>query len=80
MTARLPLEELTQSTLAALTHAGLGDIRRALTRRVLARPWPNDTLLMELLLYEVRDVARSGALDGGRKRMRITWAMTMVGR
>jgi hypothetical protein len=88
------MQALTLSVLGALERAGLTDMIAELKRRVLERK-PEDVSdsveagnavfhltykpIVELLLYEVRDVSRMPHLSAEHRRERITWAMSMAG-
>jgi hypothetical protein len=88
------VQTLAFATLHALERAGLRDIAEALKRRVLDRPWDEvcDIVqteddcaqisykpMIELLLYEVKHVARAPHVTDEDRRIRIEWAMTLAG-
>jgi hypothetical protein len=91
---REEMQALTLSVVGSLERAGLTDMLAELKHRVLERK-PEDVCdtaeagaavlhltykpMIELLLYEVRDVARMPHLSAEHRRERITWAMTMAG-
>lgn len=91
---REEMQALTMSVVGALERAGLTDMIAELKRRVLERK-PEDVCdsveagqailhltykpIVELLLYEVRDVSRMPHLSAEHRRERITWAMSMAG-
>lgn len=87
------MQALVASTLHALERAGLVDVADELQRRVLARA--SDTIcevhqvdgeshiaykpMIELLLYEIKHVARAPHVSTDDRRVRIEWAMTLAG-
>jgi hypothetical protein len=91
---REEMQALARSVVGALERAGLTDMLAELKRRVLDRK-PDEVCdsveasqavflltykpIVELLLYEIRDVARMPHLSAEHRRERITWAMTMAG-
>lgn len=91
---REEMHALTYSVVGALERAGLTDMLAELKRRVLERGLEDvcDSVeageavlhlsykpMVELLLYEIRDVSRMPHLSKEHRRERITWAMTMAG-
>ncbi len=93
VTGREEMHALSSSVAAALQRAGLSDLLEDLRRRVIDRAPAevcdsvesgNDLHLrykpmVELVLHEVRDVARMPHLSAGHRRHRIAWALTMAG-
>jgi hypothetical protein len=91
---REEIRALALSVAASLEQAGLTDMLAEVKRRVLDRA-PEEVCdaveasravyhlsfkpIVELLLYEVRDVARMPHLSAEHRRERITWAITMAG-
>lgn len=91
---REEMQALTLSVMASLERAGLTDMLDELKRRVLDRT-PDEVCdaveagqavfhltykpIVELLLYEIRDVSRMPHLSSEHRRERITWAMAMAG-
>jgi hypothetical protein len=88
------MRALALSVVGSLEKAGLTDMLGELRRRVLdlnpealsqSVAAGQDLFhlsykpIVELLLYEVRDVARMPHLSGEHRRERITWAITMAG-
>jgi hypothetical protein len=89
------IQTLAFATLHALERAGLRDVVDELKRRVLDRDWQevcdilqavdSDTQqisykpMIELLLYEVKHVARAPHVSDDDRRIRIEWAMTLAG-
>jgi hypothetical protein len=91
---REELEALAGSVIRALQRAGLADVTAELRRRVLDRAADevcesvktSEAVfhltykpMIELLLYEVRDVARMPHLSTSHRRERIIWALSMAG-
>ena len=91
---REEMQALVFSVAGSLERAGLTDMLAELKRRVIDRK-PEEVCdsvetsesvfhltykpIVELLLFEVRDVARMPHLSAEHRRERITWAMTMAG-
>jgi hypothetical protein len=91
---REEMQALTLSVMGSLERAGLADMLAELKRRVLDRK-PEDVCdaveagqavyhltykpMVELLLYEIRDVSRMPHLSTDYRRERISWAMAMAG-
>jgi hypothetical protein len=91
---REEIRALALSVAKSLEQAGLTDMLAEVKRRVLDRT-PEEVCdaveagqavyhltfkpIVELLLYEVRDVARMPHLSAEHRRERITWAITMAG-
>jgi hypothetical protein len=88
------IQTLAFATLHALERAGLSDVMDDLKRRVLDRDWedvcdivPIDAEssrvtykpIIELLLHEVKHVARAPHVSDDDRRIRIEWAMTLAG-
>jgi hypothetical protein len=88
------MQALALSVVGALERAGLTDMLAELKRRVLERNLEElcDTVaagrdvwhlsykpIVELLLYEVRDVARMPHMSDEKRRQRIAWALAMAG-
>ena len=91
---REEMQALALSVVGSLERAGLRDVLVEVNRRVLERTFDDVCeaewsdrgawrqhykLIVELLLYEVRDVARMPHLSDDYRRERISWAMTMAG-
>jgi len=91
---REEMQALALATVGALERAGLTDVLQDLNRRLFDRspeefcettPTGDDTWqlnykpIIELLLYEVKDVARMPHLTDEQRRERIAWAMLMAG-
>jgi hypothetical protein len=91
---QLQMDALTDATLQALHRAGLADTAGELQRRVLDRGLSETCELteeegetpriaykpmIELLLHEVRHVARMPHVTASDRRARIDWAMTLAG-
>jgi hypothetical protein len=88
------MQALALSVMAALEKAGLGDMGDELKRRVLDRK-PEELCesvaagrdlfhlsykpIIELLLYEVRDISRMPHLSTDHRRERITWTLAIAG-
>jgi hypothetical protein len=88
------MQALALSVVGSLERAGLNDMLAELRRRVLDRR-PEEICdsvetgrdafhlsykpMVELLLYEVRDLARMPHLSAQHRRERISWAMVMAG-
>lgn len=91
---REEMQALTLSVMASLERAGLTDMLDELKKRVLDRT-PDEVCdaveagqavfhltykpIIELLLYEIRDLSRMPHLSAEHRRERITWAMSMAG-
>jgi hypothetical protein len=88
------IQTLAFATVHALERAGLRDNVEELKRRVLDRQWEEvcDVVqvdgdnwqisykpIIELLLYEIKHLARAPHVTAGDRRLRIEWAMTMAG-
>jgi hypothetical protein len=82
------------STLHALERAGLRDVIEEVKRRVLDREQEvvcdvvDDDMngqqisykpMIELLLYEIKHIARAPHVNDEDRRVRIEWAMTLAG-
>jgi hypothetical protein len=88
------MQALALSVVTALEKARLGDMVDELKRRVLDRK-PEDLCesvaagrdlfhlsykpIIELLLYEVREISRMPHLSAEHRRERIAWAMAIAG-
>jgi hypothetical protein len=94
LAGRQHIQTLAFGTLHALERAGLNDVAQDLKQRVLDRDWGEvcDVLetepdnwtvsykpIIELLLYEVKHVARAPHVSDEDRRIRIEWAMTLAG-
>jgi hypothetical protein len=88
------IQSLADATLHALERAGLHDVVDDLKLRVLDRQWEEVCDLaqidgdawqisykpmIELLLYEIKHVARAPHVSDDDRRIRIEWAMTLAG-
>jgi hypothetical protein len=87
------IQALALATLYALERAGMPDLIDDVSRRVLGRrdapevpaaathesPGLAHSLIVELLLYEIKYVARAPHIRPEDRRLRIEWAMTMAG-
>ena len=88
------VQTLAFTTLHALDRAGLRDVVDEVKRRVLDRRLDDvcdveQTAdeqwriaykpIVELLLYEIKHVARAPHVSDEDRRIRITWAMTLAG-
>jgi hypothetical protein len=93
-TGKQQLQTLASATLHALERAGLEDIVEELKRRVLDRSREDvcDVVqteglslqvsfkpMIELLLYEVKHIARAPHVSDDDRRVRIEWMMTLAG-
>jgi len=85
------IKRLAMDALAALADVALVDQIDALQDRVFSRssaelfqrdPYDDSWRfkpMVELLLYEVRDVATAPTLEPAERRARVAWALTMAG-
>ena len=87
------VQTLAFATLHALERAGLRDVIDEVKRRVLDRDGATiceittidgeETIsykpMVELLLYEIKNVARAPHVSDDDRRVRIEWAMTLAG-
>lgn len=91
---RQQMQTLAFATLHALDRAGLEDSVEELKRRVLDRSWEEvcDVVqtedrglqiaykpMIELLLYEVKHIARAPHVRDDDRRLRIEWTMRLAG-
>jgi hypothetical protein len=91
---RRQMRALAETTLQALERAGLRDLAADLERRVLdldldavsEATWAEDEgwhvaykPIIELLLCEIRHVARAPHMASADRRARIAWAMKLAG-
>jgi hypothetical protein len=91
---RQQIQTLAFATLHAVERAGLKETVDDLKRRVLDRDWEEvcDVVqtdvdswqisykpMIELLLYEVKHIARAPHVSDDDRRTRIEWAMTLAG-
>jgi hypothetical protein len=88
------IQTLAFATLYSLERSGLNDVVDELKRRVLDRSWDEvcDIVetepdcrqisykpIIELLLYEIKHLARAPHVTDEDRRARIGWAMTLAG-
>jgi hypothetical protein len=93
-TGHQQMQTLAAATLHALERAGLNDVIVEVHRRVLDRdpaavcdvsqlegeaPHITYKPMIEVLLYEIKHVARAPHVSAEDRRIRIEWAMTLAG-
>lgn len=76
---RSALVQLGDSTIAALHRAHLDESLDDITLRVLPHESDADTTWIELVLYEIRDIARRPHMTHENRLAQVWWTITMVG-